>query len=262
MSVSWIIVLAFALIGIFLGSRAWPVRMARGGTLDTDHDAGLFEGPSLSVATYNIHRARGTDSRKNLDRIADLVKTCDVVGLQEVEGTSPLRRYDQVHRLGRMLNRPVHFSPTRRLLFFAQRGNGLISRFQTVAWEATPLFPSTGRAHRNLTVYHFDFGGAPLVVINTHLSKPVEGEAPLEEVMRTFARYPRAVLLGDFNAGKDHATMRRWMPPDAEDALLGLDEGSRVDMIWVRGLTVESAWSRPAGPSDHPFFAARIRVAD
>ena len=111
-------------------------------------------------------------------------------------------------------------------------------------------------------MYHFDFGGAPLVVINTHLSKPVEGEAPLEEVMRTFARYPRAVLLGDFNAGKDHATMRRWMPPDAEDALLGLDEGSRVDMIWVRGLTVESAWSRPAGPSDHPFFAARIRVAD
>ena len=72
----------------------------------------------------------------------------------------------------------------------------------------------------------------------------------------------RAVLLGDFNAGKDHATMRRWMPADAEDALLGLDEQSRVDMIWVRGLKVESAWSSPAGPSDHPFFAARIRVAD
>jgi len=262
MSVSWIIALAFVLVGIFLGSRAWPVRITRGSTLDTDHDAGLFEGPSFSVATYNIHRARGTDGRKNLDRIADLVKTCDVVGLQEVEGTSPLRRYDQARRLGWMLSRPAHFASTRRLLFFAQRGNGLISRFQTVTWKATPLFPSTGRAHRNLTVYHFDFGGAPLVVINTHLSKPAESEVPLEEVMHTFARYPRAVLLGDFNAGKDHATMRRWMPADAEDALLGLDEQSRVDMIWVRGLKVESAWSSPAGPSDHPFFAARIRVAD
>ena len=262
MSVSWIITLAFALIGIFLGSRAWPVRADRGSTLYTDHDAGLYEGPSFSVATYNIHRARGTDGKKNLGRIAELVKTCDVVGLQEIEGTSPFRRHNQACRLGRMLSRPSHFSPTRRLLFFAQRGNGLISRFQTRAWEATPLFPSTGRAHRNLTVYHFDFGGVPLVVINTHLSKPAEGEAPLEEVMHTFGRYPRAVLLGDFNAGTDHAAMRRWMPLDAEDALLGLDEQGRVDMIWVRGLKVESAWSRPAGPSDHPFFAARVRVPD
>ncbi|HCK76131.1 MAG TPA: hypothetical protein DHW07_03195, partial [Gammaproteobacteria bacterium] len=155
-----------------------------------------------------------------------------------------------------------HFSPTRRLLFFAQRGNGLISRFETQAWEAKPLFPSVGRAHRNLTVYHFDLGGAPLVVINTHLSKPSEGEAPFEEVMHTFARYPRAVLLGDFNASIDHAALRRWMPPDAKDALVGLNEQDRVDMIWVRGLKVESAWSRPVGPSDHPFFATRVRVRD
>ncbi len=262
MSASWAVLLALVLIGAFLLSRAWPVRAARGTTLDPTGGPRTFEGPTLSVATYNIHRARGIDGRKNLDRIADVIKTCDVVGLQEVEGTSPLRRHDQAHRLGRMLNRSVHFSPTRRLMFFAQRGNGLISRIQTTQWQATPLSPSTGRAHRNLTVYHFELGEFPLVIINTHLSKPAEGEVPLEAVMRTFARYPRAVLLGDFNAGKDHASMQRWMPPDAKDALASLDDNGRVDMIFVRGLKVEDVWLHPVGPSDHPLFAARVRVVD
>ena len=56
--------------------------------------------------------------------------------------------------------------------------------------------------------------------------------------------------------------MRRWMPSDAKDALAGLDDEGRVDMIFVRGLKIEKAWSQPVGPSDHPFFAARIRVVD
>ena len=262
MSACWALVLALVLAGIFLASRAWPVRGTRGNALDANGDTGEFQGSTISIATYNIHRARGTDGRKNLDRIADVLSACDVVALQEVEGTSPLRRHDQAYRLGRLLDRATHFSPTRRLLFFAQRGNALVSRFQATGWQTTPLSPSTGRAHRNLTVYRFELGGLPLVVINTHLSKPAESELPLEKAMRTFAGYPRAVLVGDFNAGKDHPAMRRWMPSDAKDALAGLDDEDRVDMIFVRGLKIEKAWSQPAGPSDHPFFAARIRVVD
>ncbi|HCX88723.1 MAG TPA: hypothetical protein DG761_11930 [Gammaproteobacteria bacterium] len=262
MNASWIVLLALVLIGIFLASRAWPARGARGSALDANGDTDEFQGPTLSIATYNIHRARGTDGRKNLDRIADVLRACDVVALQEVEGTSPLRRHDQAYRLGRLLDRATHFSPTRRLLFFAQRGNALVSRFQATGWQTTPLSPSTGRAHRNLTVYRFELGGLPLVVINTHLSKPAKGEVPLEAVMHTFAGYPRAVLVGDFNAGKEDPAMRRWIPADAKDALAGLDDKGRVDMIFVRGLKIEDAWSQPAGPSDHPFFAARIRVVE
>ena len=262
MSASWILLAALALVGLFAASRAWPVRATHGVRLGGEQGDDGFEGTTLSVATYNIHRARGLDGEKNLDRIAELVKTCDVVGLQEVEGTSPFRRHDQASLIGRRLGRLFHFSTTRRLLFFPQRGNGLISRFQTRSWETTALFPSTGRAHRNMTVYHFEWAGVPVAVINTHLSKPAEGESPLEEVMHAFGQYPRAVLLGDFNAPAHHGAMRRCMPSDAKDALSGLDDQDRVDMILVRGLKVDKAWSEPTGPSDHPFFAAQIRLKD
>ena len=262
MSASWILLAALTLIGLFAASRAWPVRATDGLRLEGEQkDDGIGEA-TLSVATYNIHRARGLDGEKNLGRIAELVKTCDVVGLQEVEGTNLFRRHDQASLIGRRLGRLFHFSTTRRLLFFPQRGNGLISRFQTRRWETTPLFPSTGRAHRNMTVYHFEWAGETVAVINTHLSKPSEGESPLEEVMHAFGQYPRAVLLGDFNAPAHHAAMCRGMPPDTKDALSGLDDQDRVDMILVRGLEVDKAWSEPPGPSDHPFFAAQLRLKD
>ncbi len=260
MTASWIILTALALVGLFAASRAWPVRATHGVRLEDEHEDDGFEGTTLSVATYNIHRARGLDGEKNLGRIAELIESCDVVGLQEVEGTSPFRRHDQASVIGRMLGRLFHFSTTRRLLFFPQRGNGLISRFQTQSWETTPLFPSTGRAHRNMTVYHSEWSGIQVSVINTHLSKPLEGESPLEEVMHAFGRYPHAVLLGDFNTPAHHGAMRRYMPSDTKDALSDLEDRDRVDMILVRGLEVDKAWSEPAGPSDHPFFAAQVRV--
>jgi hypothetical protein len=59
----------------------------------------------------------------------------------------------------------------------------------------------------------------------------------------------------------DHPAMRRWLPPDTVDALAdaGFDP-MRVDMILIRGLSVDEAWSSPIGPSDHPFFAVRLRL--
>ena len=88
MTASWIILTALALVGLFAASRAWPVRATQGVRLEGEQEDDAFGRATLSVATYNIHRARGLDGEKNLDRIAELVKSCDVVGLQEVEGLS------------------------------------------------------------------------------------------------------------------------------------------------------------------------------
>ena len=78
--------------------------------------------------------------------------------------------------------------------------------------------------------------------------------------MQAFKRYPRAILMGDFNAPMSHPSMTRLIPSDAVDALSSIENDTRrVDMILVRGLVVEKASSTPIGPSDHPFFAARIR---
>jgi len=81
-SASWILLAALVLIGLFAASRAWPVRATQGLRLEGEQEDDGFGGATLSVATYNIHRARGLDGEKKLDRIAELVKSCDVVGLQ------------------------------------------------------------------------------------------------------------------------------------------------------------------------------------
>ena len=41
----------------------------------------------LKIATYNIHRCRGTDGKADVYRTAEVIQEldCDVVGLQEVD---------------------------------------------------------------------------------------------------------------------------------------------------------------------------------
>ena len=77
-----------AVAAVWLGSRHWPLSAAQGRELhgslagrETKAGRGSF-----TVGTYNIHRGRGLDGKRNLTRIAHMIKGCDVVGLQEVEG--------------------------------------------------------------------------------------------------------------------------------------------------------------------------------
>ena len=262
MLVIWTGLALLALGGvIFLASRVWSLRGQSGTMLAAPGRTEPFNGSALIVGTYNIHRARGTDGRRDLRRIARIIRGCDIVALQEVEGPRLGSRHNQAWHLGRWLRLAAHFAPSRKLFFFPHRGNALLCRFPVSHWQRLALFPSTGRAHRNLTVYQVDLAGSPVHILNTHLSKPAEGASPFEAVMSVFGQYPRAILLGDFNASMDHPTMRRWLPSDTVDALAdaGFDP-RRVDMILIRGLSVDEAWSSPIGPSDHPFFAVRLRL--
>ena len=255
-----IFLILLLLAGLFIATRAWPVKAREGGSLSTGEDSFLNGNQTFTVGTYNIHRAKGVDGQKDLGRIAAVIGDCDIVALQEVEGTRIFRWRDQAALLSTILQRMGHFTPTRKLLFFPQRGNALMSAYSIKTWGTTPLFPSSGRAHRNFSVYQFCSPGGSFHIVNTHLSKPSEGERPLEAVMQAFKRYPRAILMGDFNAPTSHPSMTRLIPSDAVDALSSIENDTRrVDMILVRGLVVEKAWSTPIGPSDHPFFAARIR---
>ena len=255
-----IFLIVLLLAGLFLATRAWPLKARAGESLSTGADSLLNGSETFTVGTYNIHRAKGVDGQKDLSRIAAVIRDCDIVALQEVEGTRIFRWRDQAKLLSTIRQRVGHFTPTRKLLFFPQRGNALVSTYSVKNWWTTPLFPSTGRAHRNFSVYQFCSSEGSFHILNTHLSKPSEGERPLEAVMEAFKRYPRAILMGDFNAAMSHPAMTRLIPGDAVDALSSIESDMRrVDMILVRGLDVEKAWSTPVGPSDHPFFAARIR---
>ena len=75
-----------AVVVAWLGSRYWPLSAAQGRELRGSLAGWETEAGSFTVGTYNIHRGRGLDGKRNLARIARMIEGCDVVGLQEVEG--------------------------------------------------------------------------------------------------------------------------------------------------------------------------------
>ncbi len=258
LNVVWFAAVAL-LAAYLLRARAWPLKAAVGSALDRPAPGVRTAVADFTVATYNIHRGRGLDRRTDLVRTGAVLAGCDVAGLQEVQGPEFWSPGNQAERLAQLLELGVHFAPTRRRAFFPHRGNALLTRFPVSHWRRQPLFPNTGKSYRNLAVYHMHIGGRTVYVLNTHLSRPERQRAPLAAVIDAFSRYYPAILLGDFNAVADHPAVLELLPPDAVDALaLGGVDSQRVDWILVRGLKVKAAWSASAGPSDHPFFAARL----
>jgi len=247
----------------WLASRHWPLSAAQGRELhgslagcETKAGRGSF-----TVGTYNIHRGRGLDGKRNLARIARTIEGCDVVGLQEVEGHGLRHFGNQAYQLGQDCEYAAHFSPTRRHFFFPHRGNALLTRLPVTHWQREPLSPTTGKAYRNMTAYTISFNGEVVYVINTHLSKPEEQIAPLRRVLEVFSSLERVVLLGDFNAHPARPELQELLASGIEDATsIASQDPLRVDWILVRGLKVLWARSEPTGPSDHPFYLASLSL--
>ena len=100
--------------GYLLLFKYWPLGPASGSELKHITRVDQPTGDSFTIGTYNIHRSRGTDGRRDLDRIAEVIKDCDIVGLQEVEGSTWRGLNNQAHSLSEKLACAVHFAPTRR----------------------------------------------------------------------------------------------------------------------------------------------------
>lgn len=250
---------AVAMTAAVLAGRHWPLREATGGGLVGIPDSPAVRERSFTVCTYNIHRGRGLDGKRDLSRIAQMIEGYDLIGMQEVEGPGLRSFRDQASQLGEQCGYAVHFSPTRRRCFFPHRGNALLSRLPVTSWHREPLSPTVGKAFRNLTVYRILINGQAVHVMNTHLSKPEEQSAPLHRVLEVLQGFERVVLLGDFNARPEYPALQQLLDSGFVDAISVSDQdSSRVDWILVRGLRVQWARSEPAGPSDHPFYTARL----
>ena len=256
------------LLIIFLGLiiflcmvRHWPLPEKKGNFLTGKIDQSNKDAKVITIGTYNIHRARGVDGKKNLSRIGSVISSCDVVALQEVEGNSLRNFRNQAYSLAERCGYLVHFSPSRRQLFFPHRGNALLTRFPVTEWIRKPLTPTTGKAYRNVTTYKIRLQGEIINVINTHLSKPSEQTEPLKYVLNLFLSFDRAVLLGDFNTTSLDPNLQNLLTHKVDDATaLSTDDLDRVDWILVRGLDVLSARMEPPGASDHPFFSATLSL--
>jgi endonuclease/exonuclease/phosphatase family metal-dependent hydrolase len=154
----------------------------------------------LTIATYNIHGAVGTDSKFSPERIAAVIQEtqADVIALQEV----PLGK-DQHDSVLEALRRATGFhcaeGPTCRV-GGGRFGNGVLSRYPIAAARSIDLtfgaFEPRGAVDADL-----DCHGHPLRVVATHLGLNLaERRHQIEVLLERFDTAEMAVvLLGDIN---------------------------------------------------------------
>jgi endonuclease/exonuclease/phosphatase family metal-dependent hydrolase len=167
---------------------------------------------TVTVMSFNIHHARGTDGVLDLARIARVIKAsgADVAGLQEVDRNLAERSdwTDQAAELAELLDCHVAFGANIDLDLpepgkpRAQFGNAVLSRYPIARWENTHLFRSPGEEQRGLLHAEVDMPGVLLHVYVAHLSVSSQTDRirQARQIVRLVEGNDPAVLLGDFNA--------------------------------------------------------------
>ena len=154
----------------------------------------------VTVTTYNIHSAIGTDGRFAPERIGQVVKemNADIVALQEVPlGGSDwpdVLRFLQVATAFHGVEGPTHCNPRRRF------GNAVLSRYPIIASRSIDL--SFGRCEpRGALDADIDCHGHPLRIIATHLGlRPGERRMQIKTLLEVFGTNQMPmILMGDIN---------------------------------------------------------------
>ncbi len=166
----------------------------------------------LSVLSFNIHHAQGTDDVLDLARVAGVIRDsgADVVGLQEVDRHYSARSEwaDQAAELARMLGYHVVFGanidrdPPAAGSPRIQYGTAILSRYPITAWDNTHLFRSPNQEQRGLLHAVLDVRGVAVHVYDTHLaaSSQVDRLEQTRQITELIGDTTPAVLVGDLNA--------------------------------------------------------------
>jgi endonuclease/exonuclease/phosphatase family metal-dependent hydrolase len=154
----------------------------------------------IRIASYNIHRGIGCDSRFSAQRILDVLNEiqADAIALQEVESHST-----GIDMLAWLAERTGYYAIAGITLLRAESryGNAVLTRFPI---RATQLLDLSFSRHepRGAIVLDLDCDGSPLLLVATHLGlRPAERRAQIEQLLAPFRARPhmRAILLGDLN---------------------------------------------------------------
>ena len=169
----------------------------------------------LKFASYNIHKAVGTDGRRDPDRIVSVLREldADVIALQECD-----RRFGQrASVLERAALDDTHWRAVpvgKRPQSLGWHGNALLVRRDAAVIEAHPLALPTLEP-RGAVRADIEFGGRRLRVVGMHLDlsglrRRDQIRAILEHLTGCDGDWP-TVLMGDFNQwGKASGAMREF----------------------------------------------------
>jgi len=222
---------------------------------------------SFNVASYNIQTGKSLDNKRNINASAVVLAQADLAGVQEVYATSWLNRLGfgqcQTHALAKRGSFGFLFCATRRRWFREHRGNALLSKMNVADWQIKMLPDQSGKSYRNMTIAKVTWQGESFHFINTHLHTRKGREEQLSVVLKEFAKYPRAILLGDFNSDAQTPLLKQALiNPEISDAIsiAGLDAANaqRIDWILTKGFNVNGGEMLEKGVSDHPYYQVNL----
>jgi len=225
------------------------------------------EPTQLKVATYNIQTGKDLNGRRNLKASAEVIVDADLVGIQEVYAPSLANLagigVSQTEKLARFGKFGWLFCATRRRWLREHRGNAILSKLPIHNWQVEMLSDQSGKSYRNMTTAQVYWQGETFHFINTHLHTREGREEQLAEVLQEFAKYPRAILLGDFNSRLTTPALAHALKDiDITDAIstanLDLNNSERIDWILTKGFAVEGGKMLEKGVSDHPYYQVTL----
>ncbi|MCU0913337.1 MAG: endonuclease/exonuclease/phosphatase family protein [Planctomycetes bacterium] len=264
-----VICVILACLGLYAGyaGRRTPVALRQGTALSWPQGAGAVTKARFRIATYNIHRGKGTDGIRDLGRTAGVLQDADLIGLNEVAGSAFWGWANQAEQLGRALGLGWQFAPNQRRWHRDYFGNGLLSRFDVGRWTSVPLVYDRAGSHspRNLFTAEVLAGPASTTFLVTHLDRGAIRPAQLKAVLGEFVKHTPAALVGDFNTSATDPLLVAFFADannvDAIGRVLGRsDDPDRIDWIITRGLTVLTGGKEPVGVSDHPYYWVDVAI--
>ncbi len=256
--------ISFCVIAALIWARkATPAGNKAGNTLHTEYLTSKPTSNHFTVATFNIQTGKSNDGKRDISASAALLKDVDLAGIQEVYAPSLLNLLghgqQQTEHLAKRGGFAWLFCATRRRWLREHRGNALLSKLDVLNWQTTMLPDQSGKSYRNMTTATIEWQDETFVFINTHLHTRQGRAEQLQVVLQEFAKYPRAILVGDFNST---ATMPE-LATALEDGLIDdaikqahidTDNAERIDWILTKGFKVEGGRMVEKGVSDHPFY--------
>lgn len=239
--------------------------------------------PVLRVAAFNMHSGIGADKRRDLDRVAQLLRGFDIVGLNEVRGSGLFGDEDQAQILGEKTALPYLYAPAERQWWHDAFGNAVLCKVPVLEWHRTPLPRSSGRGYKNVVHLRTSVAGREVQVLITHIDRQSDRERQIQGVFRHFLELPEpAILAGDFNSRPDDPLMIELVTgiaqPRKVDGRVRVPSGlrqiaqmprptdpfaslsDRIDWILVRGLKVRDSGVVETNASDHPLLWVEVEV--